>query len=186
MTRLDDLLAYDEDEARRRRRASGGRLAITIPALLVFGLALWLVMRWARISTPLPLVYGALFALYALRYVLGLVSAPKLPPTLRSAPIRPPGPSTGDDGVRQAVGRWNQRLEYAHDDARHMAHLIRPAFTELVDERLRLRHGISRTTDPARAYALIGPELGRFITETGPRQATPQEIATLVAQMEAL
>jgi hypothetical protein len=185
VTRLDDLLGYDEDEG-RPHRTSGGRLGVAVPTILAVGTVMWFGMRAVGLGVALPLVLAALLSLYGLRYVLRTINPPRLPVTLRTSPRRQAGSSVGDDGIRAAARRWDQRLEYASGDARHTAHLIRPAFAELVDERLRLRHGISRATDPARAYAMIGPQLGKFITESVPRQVSPQEIAILIAQMEAL
>jgi hypothetical protein len=184
MTRLDDLFAYEEQEAQRQRRTSNPAVAIPVIAILSFALT-WVLGRFT-IGTPLALVLGGSLALYALRYVLATIYAPKLPATLRDAPPRRAEAGSDEDGIRRASRRWEQRLDYAQDDARHLAHLIRPAFADLVNERLRLVHGVTWASDPQRVRALIGPQLWKFLTEPVPRRVTPQEIAILVAQMEAL
>jgi hypothetical protein len=185
MSGLDDLLGYEEDESHQQRRASSN-IAVVLPTIGVLSVLIWWVLGRMTVGTPYLLVLGSMLAIYLLRVVLGTIHAPRLPVTLRNTPPRSASAGTNDDGIRQAARRWDQRLDYAHDDARHMAHLIQPAFADVVDERLRLVHGITRASDPARARELIGPQLWKFITQPVPRQVTPQEIATLVAQMEAL
>lgn len=184
MTGLDDLLAYDEDESGNQRR-SGANMAAVLPVILGCSVALWWILERLTIGVPYPLVIGSMLALYLLRTVLRAVKAPKLPITLRTALASTASPGS-DDGIREAARRWDQRLDYAQDDARHLTHLIQPAFADVVDERLRLVHGISRASDPVLARTLVGPQLWKFITEPVPRQVTPQEIATMVAQMEAI
>jgi hypothetical protein len=186
MTRLDDLLGYDEEEFAPPPRSSGGNLGIAAVVIFAVSGLLWWVLGKMTVHTPYILVVALLLTLYALRWVLASIKPPKLPATLRDVPRSGRGRQESSDGMRDAVRRWDQRLDYARDDARHMTHLIQPGFADIVDERLRQVHSISRATDPERAREICGPLLWKFITEPVPRRVTPQEIATLVAQMEAL
>jgi hypothetical protein len=186
MTRLDDLLAYDDSDGRRRQRPSRSGLGVALPLIAIGSIGIWWLLHRFGIGTPYLLIVASLLAIYGLRYILGTIGAPTLPRTLRDQPPRSPERPADEDGVRLATRTWDQRLDYAQDDARHLTHLIQPSFRDVVDERLRLVHGISRSSDPDRARALIGPQLWKFLTEPVPRRVTPQEIAALVAQMEAL
>ncbi len=185
MTRLDDLLGYEEEDAAPTNRGTGRPAAAIVVILILSGL-LWWFFGKLSVHTPYPLILGLLATAYLLRWILTSIKAPKLPLTLRDVPRSARGGPDSVDGMRDAVRRWDQRLDYARDDPRHMTHLIQPGFTEIVDERLRQAHGISRASDPEAARALCGPRLWKFITEPVPRRVTPQEIADLVSDMEAL
>jgi hypothetical protein len=63
---------------------------------------------------------------------------------------------------------------------------VQPAVAGIVDERLRLRHAVNRNADPGRAEELCGRELWTFITVPATRPVSPNELATVVAQLEAL
>ncbi len=186
MSGLDDLLGYEDDEYRIRSRPSGPKFAAAVPVIIAVSWVTWWVMERFTIGVPFVLVLGAFTVAYVLRIVVRTINPPSLPATLRTTPVRSAPPPTDDDGIRQAARRWDQRLDYAQDDQRHLAHLIAPAFADVVDERLRLVHGVNRATDPEHARALVAPQLWKFITEPVPRQVTPQDIAALVAQMEAI
>ena len=63
-----------------------------------------------------------------------------------------------------------------------------PVFTNLLlaDERLRQRHGISRTGDPRRARELMGERLWAFLYAPPARPPNPRELAAVVEDMERL
>jgi hypothetical protein len=188
MTRLDDLLTY-EDEPRRRRSDHGlvYRIGSSVAVCAAGSWAIWLLLRQVRVGAPYIFVLGAVATLIVLRAVLRWVAAVDLPPTLRDVPKPRRAPQEfGNDGMQSAVRRWEARLEWTHKDIRRFASVVQVAFADIVDERLRLSHGISRVSDPARAEQLVGPQLWKFLHEPINRSATPQEIAVLVAQMEAL
>lgn len=187
MTRLDDLLGYEETP---RRSGSDRGTVIKLVALLVGCVAVsWLitwVLRVYGVGVPFQFVLGTLLCLGALRGILVVLGPPSLPDTLKDAPWRPPAHPNSDDGVARAVSRWETRLEFGKQDADRFARVSRPAIIDIIDERLRLRHGVSRAHDPRRAEALLGPYLWAFVHQPVTRTLKPQEIATLVAQMEAL
>jgi len=187
VTRLDDLLAY-EDDARLTREGKTSTTWIVVSTVFVVGgsLLLWWILAKATVGAPYALVLFTVAALVGLLHVTRRIKPPPLPATLRDNPVSGRVQPNPADGVRQAVRQWDNRLDYAQDDPRHITHLIQPAVIDIVDERLRLAHGISRAADPERAHQLIGPQLWKFITEPVQRRVTPHEMATLVAQMEAL
>ncbi|MEK8108056.1 hypothetical protein NKG94_29450 [Micromonospora sp. M12] len=51
---------------------------------------------------------------------------------------------------------------------------------------MRLKHGVTRESDPARARALLGDRLWTFL-ETPPRRTpSPRDLAAIVAELEKL
>ena len=57
---------------------------------------------------------------------------------------------------------------------------------EIIDERVRLMHGVTSENDPEAYREIVGPVLLKFLSEPAPRRVTPNLIATLVAEMETL
>ncbi|MQA27183.1 MAG: hypothetical protein GEU94_17350 [Micromonosporaceae bacterium] len=86
------------------------------------------------------------------------------------------------DGVR----RWISRLSHVDIDRSSFRRVTHPAIVALIDERLRLRHGVDRRRDPGRARQLLGELLWRFVTEPPPRSPTPVELTALAEQIERL
>jgi hypothetical protein len=97
----------------------------------------------------------------------------------------------GDFGIRADYARGRARAvrrqlgdqERFGADARLHAHLV-----DLLDERLTAAHGVKRTTDPARAAALLGPDLVAFIA-AAPLDAgltDPRRLATVITHIESI
>jgi hypothetical protein len=61
-----------------------------------------------------------------------------------------------------------------------------PVLAELADERLRLRHGITRASDPRRARDLLGDPLWAALHDPGRRTAKSSELETYVTALERL
>jgi hypothetical protein len=59
-------------------------------------------------------------------------------------------------------------------------------FAELTDERLRLRHGITRASDPRRARELLGEPLWQLLGDPGRRPPKARDLATHVETLERL
>jgi hypothetical protein len=188
VTRLDDLLTYDDHARRPRRRSSGVVRKVLTPVIVAVTISVvaHLVLVGTRVGVSFALVFATVTALVALRYTLRALDIQKLPQTLlASAPVRHMvQPKT--DGMSEAARSWNNRLEFAHDDSGRLDRLIRPAFVDIINERIRLGHGITRGSDPELFRQLVGPELWKFMTMPVPRRFSPHMIATLVAQMEEL
>jgi hypothetical protein len=139
------------------------------------------------VAVPYVLIVTVFLAGDAMIELIRRLSPPPVPDTLRDT--QEPKPPTGvpdADGVFRAVRSWTYRLEWSEADAARFANIVQPQIVAIVDERLRLRHAIERRVDPDRAREVCGPELWRFVTEPVDRWIDPKDLATLVAQMEAL
>jgi hypothetical protein len=149
-----------------------GRVAgVTVPYLVVAAicvgvLALWLVLR--SVTEP------------AWLRIRGLTAAPRI---LRARD--PSGWYLGGDGMLTAVRRWDRRLEWGLTHPARFASTTLPRLGELIDERLRQHHGITRATDPARARALLGENLWALLA---PRLDVPshRELMAALADLERL
>ncbi len=60
-----------------------------------------------------------------------------------------------------------------------------PVLAELTDERLRLRHGLTRASDPRRARELIGETLWSALEEPG-RRVKPRDPTQYIESLERL
>lgn len=103
---------------------------------------------------------------------------------------REPGSAyEGGDGMAMAVRRWHRRLEWGATgvvaDTGRFARTVGAPLGELVDERLRQRHGITRATDPARARAIVGESLWALLGSQR-RLPTAREIAAAVAELDRI
>jgi hypothetical protein len=188
MTRLDDLLSYDDAPRRPRRRwPAPVRVALwlAVPLFIEWQLDAF-VRRAYGVDVPFLFVASATLCVLALRYILRALAAQPLPPSLRDAPPAPRTLSSAEDGVAEAVAHWNTRLEWAADDVSRFDQIVKPAIVDLIDERLRLQHGVSRAADPARARAVLPDALWSFIHTPTTRKMSAKQVAALVAQMETL
>jgi hypothetical protein len=91
-----------------------------------------------------------------------------------------------DDGMVEAVRRWDRRLEWGATAPERFGHTMTGRLGELVDERLRQRHGFTRASDPERARALIGEEGWRVLGAPTDRVPSPRDVYFLVQRMESL
>lgn len=190
MASIDDLLRYEEEPPRRERTRSGtgwwvrtALIAGALTAVTIFGL------RLIGIGVSIPVVLAGFLALLALRRVTRLVAPPPLPRrrAYRSSAVEDGTYNWGaQDALRTAIQRWERRLGFAQSDVKRFARTVQPALGELVDERLRQRHGFTRATDPVRAQALLGDPLWNFLTTPATRRLTPRECAMLVGSLEKL
>ncbi|MGE5830189.1 MAG: hypothetical protein ACM30G_17775 [Micromonosporaceae bacterium] len=191
---LDELLRYEESGAELvdvpetrpwRLRAAGFVLATSAVA--------YTLSRAGGLALPIGLILAVVAAAVLVRRALKLIHEPLW---LRAADlVRPPGGHRrielsgwyeGDDGMAAAVRRWDRRLDWGSTDPDRFNHTVPPRIGELVDERLRQRHSLTRASDPARARALLGEEIWAFLHEPATHVPTPREIAVLVTRMEKL
>ncbi len=122
-----------------------------------------------------------------LRLVLFAVSEVAPPPLpKRGSGASAAGRDPAGDSLRVAVRRWERNLDQAHADADVYTRNVLPVLAELTDERLRLRHGITRASDPRRARELLGDPLWAALHDPGRRTAKARELETYVDTLERL
>lgn len=182
---IDELLRgaaeddYEEPRPESRTARDLFKWAFAAACLMAVG---FFALSMARLAAPLWFLYAVSCA------VVAVVVAVRR--------VRPPLPSraawrrhTGDptpDGLRGAVKRWETRLEWCYSDTSAYNRKVVPLLNEIVDERLRQRHGITRASDPETARKLIGEPLWTFLDGPGRRPPAPRELANLIAWMERI
>lgn len=195
MTSLDDLLDRDaarpDDRPVRSPAARRLRSALAV-TLVAAALGAALVVVGLGFSLWYPLAMAAVLAgLLLHRVVAGLPVAPARHRPRAGQPVdssRPDPQPSDPAGLVPAVDRWQARLlpdrPGRPDRPGHPA--LRPSLAELVDERLRQRHGCTRASDPDRAWALLGERLWRYLADPAARTPQPRELAALLTTVEAL
>jgi hypothetical protein len=164
----------------------------------------WGVLWVARYSISFPLILLSIVAIQVMREVLQQVHADELPAAVTGRGLeraRSPGAGQrpgsgrsgglrdsvpGGDGIRLAVSRWDDRFVWGERDPGRFAALVVPRVSDLVDARLRQRHGITLAGAPEQARGLVGEELWQLLHYTPSRVPSPQDIASIVAKVEAL
>lgn len=90
------------------------------------------------------------------------------------------------DGLVLAIARWDTMMDWSHTDAARFNRKVLPRLAEVVDERLRQRHGVDRATDPRGARAILGDPLWTFVTTPSSRPPQPHELEQIVTALEKL
>jgi hypothetical protein len=191
-TSIQDLLRHEEElpVAASRSRSVAGWLVKTmayaagLAALAEFGL------RLAGLSVPYLLAWTAFMAALVLRRLVQLAATqPSRGGVLRRQPAGGDAAAFqwgAEDGLRATIGRWESRLEWAHDSPDRFGRSVHARLIEHADELLRLRHGITRTTDPAGARAVLEEPLWTFLESPVTKPPSPRELAAVLARMEEL
>ncbi|GIG58448.1 hypothetical protein Lfu02_28200 [Longispora fulva] len=184
---IDDLLGGEPEPAPRRRKARltplGATVRSAIWAALVAGF-LWMVVAATGYSVPFLLVFTVCLAV-AISWRLGGMLRPEPFPRYRPTPREESGFRAVDKPFADAK-RWVDRLDWVRGDGEQFNRALLPAFAALADERLRLRHGITRATHPARAAELLGPRLVDFLDSPKRRAPSHAQLSELVKLLEEL
>lgn len=188
MTTIDELLGEEYDghpEPPRPRLTPLGVIVQTLLLTAVLAAAAWGAARLADYVIPYLLLYaGCLAAVGGWRLVVALraPAAPPLPP-----PVAQPPDREAIDRPFAEARRWAERLEGARNNVERFRWTVLPAVKALADERLRLRHGITRYSHPERAAELLGPRLMTLLdAQQLQRVPTPAELSALVKELEEL
>jgi hypothetical protein len=149
------------------------------------------VLPIVRLSVPYSLLFGVAAGLLVLRAVVGSVAEPDEPDAgslvgLVGGPVRESIPHRFDDGLYRTVRRWEMRLDWAASERLRFQRLMPGLLGELVDERLRQHHGITRASDPARARHICGAHLWSFLHDDLTAVPTPKQLVSLVDLMEKI
>ncbi|GIF06512.1 hypothetical protein [Actinoplanes siamensis] len=176
--------AAPEAPPREKRRRSPllrviGNLALVAAATVVVVAAL----RAGGVQAPLLLVIALLAGL---RLVTIAAAAVRPPRAVRGRAGGQSASARADDSLRATVRRWEKTLDTAHSDAGTYARNVLPVLGELADERLRLRHGLTRGSDPRRARELLGEPAWAVISDPGRRALKTRDLETYVQAMERL
>ncbi|MFI7607175.1 hypothetical protein ACIBTV_18810 [Micromonospora sp. NPDC049366] len=192
---IDDLLTFEEDRTRRDERERGSRTGQAVRALAgVAAVVVVLVvgLRAVGLRVSLLILIAGVAAVFAVRRVVAALAPPPPPPP--SAASRARAAEAGDgtwnwnarDALRSAINGWEVPLDWSATRPERFTGTILPRLGELADERLRLKHGVTRDSDPVRARALLGERLWTFL-ETPPRRTpSPRDLAVIVAELEKI
>ena len=193
---LDDLLSFDEpppvapvrQQARRTPwMVHGGLQAFVLSAVG------YTAFHIGGLAPPYPLILAVCAGAVLVRRAVGVTAEPEwrqlaraVHPTTGPKRIDPAGWYEGDDGMVVAINRWDRRMEWVAGSPERFAGTVGVHLGELADERLRIRHSITRASDPTRARALLGEELWSMVHEQAPRLPKPRELAAAVRRLEDL
>jgi hypothetical protein len=190
VTSLDELLE-EGDRGRRQaaersrgwRRQLGWAVKATLAAAAL-GAALSVVLLVLDIEMWYPLAAAGILAVLVLHRIVARLEV--APPHRRAEdPEREPD-SADPDGLRPAVHQWQVRLGGDRAAAVRAGRALRPPLAELVDERLRQRHGCTRASDPGQARALLGERLWAYLADPAARTPSPRDLAAMLTVVEAL
>jgi hypothetical protein len=183
---LDDLFSGDEPEGGGRRRSSwrawlARRLVFTV-VIAYLGHRVGLTLGT---DIPVLLLGGLALALFTVRRMLTTIPPVPMPKTLRT--VAPAPRFTNDiDGLAAATSRWDMRLDWIERDPQRFSARARPLMIEIIDERLRQRHGFTIASDPPRARTVLGEKLWQALNAPITRAPTPRELAAILDLMESV
>ncbi|BCY05710.1 hypothetical protein [Actinoplanes sp. L3-i22] len=167
----------------KRRRSPALRIAGNVALVAAATVVVVAALRAGSIHVSLLLVIALLVGLRLI--------------TMAAAAVRPPRAVRGGigggktsartaDTLRATVRRWERTLDTAHSDSDTYARNVLPVLGELADERLRLRHGITRAGDPRRARELLGEPAWAVLSDPGRHGLKTRDLETYVQAMERL
>ncbi|MFG1650556.1 hypothetical protein ACGFIE_11535 [Micromonospora sp. NPDC049275] len=189
---IDDLLTFEEERPKRDDRDRGGRAGRVFRALagnaamvavLVVGL------RAVGLQISLMILIAGVFAVSAVRRIAAALAAPPPPATRRSSTTQYDEGTWNwgaRDALRAAINGWELPLDWSTTRPERFTGVILPRLAELADERLRLKHGVTRESDPVRARALLGDRLWTFLESPPRRPPSPRDLAVIVAELEKI
>jgi hypothetical protein len=162
-------------------RALAGVASVVV--VLIVGL------RAVGLRVSLLILVAGVVALFVVRRVVAAL-APTPLPTASRAPVTGTDDGTWNwsarDALRTAINGWAVPLDWSTTRPERFTGVVLPRLGELADERLRLKHGVTRESDPARARSLLGERLWMFL-ETPPRRTpSPRDLAAIVAELEKI
>jgi hypothetical protein len=184
---IDDLLTAARDHREKPDPGDLGPAVLLKLVLLsaVLGFAAYQLILLFGYRVPYLLLFSVVAALLLARKITIASHGEPEPPQFADRPPTWTHQDTNDrpyDGVR----RWVGRLGQVRGDADGFNRVMRPVVVALVDERLRLRHGVDRQRDPKRARELLGEQLWAFVDRPVTRAPKPRQLAALAEAIERL
>jgi|SRR5689334_20222927 len=198
---LDELFEVaPAPKEKRRSRPFGPRWWLRrVLAAVIVAAGIFVVFYVIRVGLPFLLIVATVLSVMVLHGALMMVRDDPLPPEVSGRGLHVTvddnlhGPLEGlrhsiapTDGVRYAINRWEDRLSWGERDGPRFASIVLPRLADLIDERLRQRHGFTAKADPERARAVLGEDLWRFMTQVTTRAASPRDVASIIAMVEGL
>jgi hypothetical protein len=190
---LDSLLRHEEPEAARivDPRADSWVPRASLQAF-VASAVVYTGFHIVGLAPPYPLILAVCVGAVLVRRAVALAAEPRsrtrtvvqAPRPARRAAVG--GWYRGDDGMVEAVRRWDRRLDWGAAAPERFRHTMTGRLGDLVDERLRQHHGFTRASDPTRARALVGEAVWRLIDGSDDRVPSPRDVYQLVQRMESL
>jgi hypothetical protein len=167
------------------RRMPGALRGLAITAV-ASGLAYALLVLVFHAHVPYPLCFAVVLVVVLGRVLVGVFTPPPAGRALVREDI-----STTVYGVPDRpfadVRRWEERLDLMRGDRDYYERVVRPAIAAVVDERLRVGHGVTREDQPDRSRELVGARVWDLLTTTQPRRPpSPGELADVIAEVEDL
>jgi hypothetical protein len=194
---LDQLFAFadepvaDEVPPQEKPRSKVGWVIRNVLLIAVATVVTIAGTRSAGIRVSTVLVVAGFVALRLLMLAVAEVAPPPLPGRPKERRLTESDNDYdyrfgGTDTLRVTIRRWEQRLEWSQSDSDRFSSSLLPVLAELTDERLRLRHGLTRASDPRRARELIGDPLWLLLAEPPRRPPKARELAGYVEMLEKL
>jgi hypothetical protein len=167
----------------RGRRSPGIRIAGNVALVAAATVVVVAALRAGSVHISLLLVIAMLAGL---RLVTMAAHAVRPPRAMKGGSGASSGSARAADSLRATVRRWERMLDKAHSDSDTYARNVLPVLGELADERLRLRHGLTRSSDPRRARELLGEQVWAVLSDSGRRGLKTRDLETYVQAMERL
>jgi hypothetical protein len=191
---LDDLLqSYEPLPGRSRPTRKRPWLVRCALQAFAASAVVYAAFHIAELAPPYPMILAVCLGAVLVRQAVRMTAEPptqRVADAVRAPAVRrlvdPASWYEGGDGMLEAVRRWDRRLDWGSGGSERFASTVAVRIGELADERLRLRHGITRATDPDRARALLGEELWTLLHEPPDRVPKPREIAAASDRLESL
>jgi hypothetical protein len=208
MDEFGSLVRRSPDRDDRPPLATARWWIVHIFAAVSLGTIIYGLLRFMRLGVPYGLVAVTVLAILVLKHVLGEISARAehpLPDAVTGRGIEPTAPGVVDDrqpereeaaglrqsvgptdGLKYAIGRWEDRLSWSERDPQRFGSLVVPRLRELVDERLRQRYGLTCASDPRRAQQVLGEQVWTLLHGPATRKLDPRDVASVVARLESI
>jgi hypothetical protein len=190
---LDDLLRFD-DAGPPVPRPTGPQPWLLRSALTAFAASavVYTAFHIVNLAPGYPLILAVCLGAVLIRQATRVTREPEWRRTRdavrRKAErrIESGGWYEGGDGMVEAVRRWHRRLEWGSSGPERFDATLALRLGELADERLRLRHSLTREADPARARSLLGDDVWALLHGQHSRVPTNREIAAVMRRLESL
>ena len=188
---IDDLLTFEEERARRdepERRGRFGRILRPLAGIASMVAVLVVGLRGVGLQVSLLILVAGVFAVFVVRRVVAALAPPPSTGTRATATDDDDATWNGGarDALRTAINGWEWPLDWSATRPERFSGVILPRLAELADERLRLKHAVTRESDPARARALLGDRLWTFLESPPRRPPSPRDLAVIVAELEKI